>query len=204
MNANPPSIPDVVGNRLPSIGTVRHPVPLLGLLGACSGIMSTFVPGAGIEAMPSGLGLFMVLAGVWFGLVVAFGVWRFAGSGLAAAAVVAATTWIAWEVAVNLATQITDYSLKISALTETQRHYLAGLVAGAVGATLTCAGGGLFSAALRQRGAMAGVGAAGAVLGLLLPWSIGWDHPSTLFVPWQAGVAAMLGHFLAREQAPGG
>jgi hypothetical protein len=181
---------------------IRHPVPLFALLGGLSGMMSAFVPGPGFEGMPSGLGLFMVLAGVWFGLVVGLGVWRFLASTLAAIAVVA-TTWIAWEVAVNLATQITDYSLKISALTETQRHYLAGLVAGAVGATLTCAGGGLFSAALRQRGAMAGVGAAGAVLGLLLPWSIGWDHPSILFVPWQAGVAAMLGHFLACERAQG-
>jgi hypothetical protein len=204
MNANPPSLPDVIGNRLPSIGAARHPVPVLGLLGACSGVMSTFVPGAGIEAMPSGLGLFMVMAGIWFGLVAGFGVWRFAGSSLAAAAAVVAATWIAWEVAVNLATQITDYSLKMSALTEKQRHYLAGFVAGAVGAALTCAGGGLFSAALRRRAAMAGVGAAGAMLGLLLPWSISSDHPSILFVPWQAGVAATLGYFLARERAPGG
>jgi hypothetical protein len=179
-------------------------MPMLALLGACSGIMSTFVPGSGTEGLPSGLGLFMVLAGVWFGLVAGFGVWRFAAGSLAAAAVVVATTWIAWEVAVNIATQITDYSLKTSALTETQRHYLAGFVAGAAGAALTCAGGGLFSTALRQRVAMAGVGAAGAVLGLLLPWSISSDHPSILFVPWQAGVAATLGHFLARERAPPG
>ena len=43
-----------------------------------------------------------------------------------------ATTWIAWEVAVNLTMQITDYSLKISALPDTPRYYLGGFLGGAV------------------------------------------------------------------------
>ena len=95
--------------------------------------------------------------------------------------------------------QLTDYSLKISALPDTPRYYLAGFIAGAVGAFLTWAGAALFSAALRERAAAASVAAAGALLGLLLPWSLGGDYPIVLFVPWQAGVAATLGYFLSRR-----
>jgi hypothetical protein len=43
--------------------------------------------------------------------------------------------------------QLTDYSLKISALPDTPRYYLAGFIAGAVGAFLTWAGAIVFSAA---------------------------------------------------------
>ena len=110
-----------------------------------------------------------------------------------------ATTWIAWEVAVNLTMQLTDYSLKISALPDTPRQYLAGFIAGAVGALLTWTGATFFSSMLRARAAAAGVSAAGALLGLLLPLSMGADHPSILFVPWQIGVAAALGYFLAKR-----
>ena len=199
MTDNSPPISDAIGNRLPSTRFIQHPAAVLALLGVVSGTMSAFVPGFAIEGLPSSLGLFMVLAGVWFGLVVAFGVWRFAESSLVAVAAVTATTWIAWEVAVNLAMQLTEYSLKISALPETPRQYLAGFLAGAAGAFLTWAGARLFSSALRTRAAAAGVSAAGALLGLLLPWSMSADHPSILFVPWQTGVAAVLGYFLAQR-----
>lgn len=53
-------------------------------------------------------GLYMVLTGLWFGLVVAFGVWRFARASIGAIASVIAATWIAWEVAINIAMQITE------------------------------------------------------------------------------------------------
>jgi hypothetical protein len=200
MTGNPSSASDAIGNRLPAVRFIQHPAPLLALLGAASGTMSTFVPGSAIEGLPASLGLFMVLAGVWFGLIVAFGVWRFAAGGLAAVAVVMATTWIAWEVAVNLAMQISEYNLKIAALPDKQRYYVAGFAAGAAGAALTWAGAARFAAALRTRAAAASVAAAGAVLGLLLSWSMTADHPAILFVPWQMGVAAMLGHFLGRER----
>jgi len=195
-----PSVADAGGNRLPAARFLRNPVPLLALLGIVSGTLSTFVPGFGIDGMPANLSLYMVAAGIWFGLVVAFGVWRFAGRNWLAAPVVVATTWIAWEVAVNLTMQITDYSLKISALPDTPRYYLGGFAGGTVGALLTWAGAAPFSTALRGRTAAASVAAAGALLGLLLPWSMSSDHPAILFVPWQAGVAAMLGYFLNRER----
>jgi hypothetical protein len=198
-----PSIADAAGNRLPAARFLQHPAPLLALLGIVSGTLSTFVPGFAIDGTPSSLGLYMVAAGIWFGLVVAFGVWRFAGRNWLAAPVVVATTWIAWEVAVNLTMQITDYSLKIEALPDTPRYYLGGFAGGTAGALLTWAGAALFSTALRGRAAAASVSAAGALLGLLLPWSMSSDHPAILFVPWQAGVAAMLGHFLGRQPLQG-
>jgi hypothetical protein len=200
MTDNSPSISHAIGNRMPSTPFIKHPAAMLALLGAASGTTSAFVPGFAIEGMPWSLGLFMVLAGVWFGLVVAFGVWRFARPSLVAVAAVTATTWIAWEVAVNLAMQLTEYSLKISALPETPRQYLAGFIAGAAGAFVTWAGIRSFSSALRTRAAAAGLIAAGALLGLLLPLSMSADHPSILFVPWQMGVAAVLGHFLAQRR----
>jgi len=202
MTHTPPPLPDVIGNRLPllSVRFIQRPAPLLALLGAVSGTLSTFVPGFAIEGMPWSLGFFMVAAGIWFGLVVAFGVWRFAASRLLAVTVVVATTWIAWEVAVNLGMQISEYSLKINALADTPRHYLAGFAAGAVGAVLTWAGAALFSPALQTRAAVASIGIAGALLGLLLPRALNVDYPAILFVPWQAGVAAMLGHFLGRQR----
>jgi hypothetical protein len=198
MSGNPSSASDAIGNRLPSARFLQHPTGLLAMLGAMSGAMSALVPGFAIEGMPSSLGLFMVMAGVWFGLVVAIGVWRFAGARAAATAAVLVTTWIAWEVAVNLAMQISEYSLKISALPDTPRQYLAGFVAGAVGALLTWSGAAFFSTALRRGVVAACIAAAGALLGLLLPWSMSGDYPAILFLPWQTGVAATLGYFLGR------
>src|ERR1700730_10785387 len=140
MTGTPASSSDTMGNRLPSARFIQHPSAQLALLGAASGALSAFVPGFGLDGTPSSLGFYMVLAGVWFGLVVAFGVWRFAANSPVAIPAVIATTWIAWEGAVNLAMQLTDYSLKISALPDTPRYYLAGFIAGAVGAFLTWAG----------------------------------------------------------------
>ena len=199
MTGNPSSISDAIGNRLPTARLLQHPSALLAVLGAVSGTTSTLAPGFAIDGLPANLGLFMVLAGIWFGLVVAFGVWFFARRDLMAFATVIATTWIAWEVAVNLAMQLSEYSLKISLLPDTPRQYVSGVVAGAVGALLTWAGAAYFSPILRHRVAAACIAGAGAVLGLLLPLSMSADHPSILFVPWQTGVAAMLGHFLARR-----
>jgi hypothetical protein len=196
MSGNPSSASDAIGNRRPSARFLQHPTGLLAMLGAMSGAMSALVPGFAIEGMPSSLGLFMVMAGVWFGLVVAIGVWRFVGVGPAAAVAVLVSTWIAWEVAVNLAMQISEYSLKISALPDTPRYYLAGFAAGAVGASLTWAGAAWFCPALRPGIVAACIATAGALLGLLLPWSMSGDYPAILFVPWQAGVAATLGHFV--------
>jgi hypothetical protein len=140
----------------------------------------------------------MVLAGVWFGLVVGYGIWRYANRSLVAVVAVIAATWAAWQVAGNLAMQMAEYYLKISAIPDTPRYYLTGFVAGAVGALLTWAGMARFSPDLKNRSAAVSVGAAGAVLGLLLPQSLSGDPPIILFVPWQAGVAATLGWFLAK------
>ena len=49
-------------------------------------------------------------------------------------------TWIAWEVAVNLALQLNESWLEAAGIPETIRMYVSGFAAGAVGAFLTWAG----------------------------------------------------------------
>lgn len=144
--------------------------------------------------------MYMVLTGLWFGFVVAFGVWRWGNRTWVAAATALVTTWIAWEVAVNLAMQLTENWLKAAGLAELLRSYVAGFAAGAVGALLTWVGAAAFTGALRQVSVACSVIATGALFGLLLPWTNQYDSPAILLLPWQAAVAAVLGFGFAPRQ----
>jgi hypothetical protein len=115
----------------------------------------------------------MILAGLWFGLVVSFGVWTWGVRSLTAAAAALAATWIAWEVAVNLALQLEGNWLKDGMLPEAARSYASGFAAGGVGALLVWAGAALVTPALQRLSTAALVVATGAVLGLLMPWTNG-------------------------------
>jgi hypothetical protein len=182
-----------------------HPAVMLGALGVVSGLLSAFVPGPafGTEVLPSNLGLYMVFAGIWFGLVVAFGVFRLANRSAAAVAGTLLGTWVAWEVAVNLAVQLDDNWLKLAGLPEPTRTYISGFAAGEVGALLTWAGAACFSPQVRQPPVAITIGTVGAVFGLLLHLSISHDMPAILFVPWQVAVAATFGFFLAKPSVGG-
>ena len=171
---------------------VHHPALVLATLGAVSGKLGTYALGVGFGEAPQ-LGLHMVLTGLWFGLVVAFGVWHWGNRSWLAAVTALVATWIAWEVAVNLAMQLTDNWLKAAALPESSISYVAGFAAGAVGAFLTWAGAAAFTPSLRRISVAGIVVSTGALFGLLLPWTNQFDSPALLLLPWQAAVAAVLG-----------
>ena len=171
---------------------LRHPAFLLAALGAASGILGTYALGFGYGDAPH-LGLYMVLSGIWFGLVVGFGVWRFGGRSLGAAAAALVATWVGWELAVNLALQLDEHWLKAPGLPDALRTYFPGFAAGAVGALLTWAGAASSMPALRLMPLPLAVVSVGAVFGLLLPWTSNYDNALVLLLPWQTAVAAVLG-----------
>lgn len=182
---------------------VRYPALLLATLGALSGQVGTYALGLGIGNAPHP-GLYMVLTGLWFGLVVGFGIWRYADRSLIAVAIVVATTWFAWEVAVNLAMQITENWLKTAGLSVTLVTYIGGFAAGAVGAFLTWGGAAAVAPMLRPLTIAGIVTSTGALFGLLLTWTSQFDHPAVLLVPWQSAVAGALGLGLAAGPAVSG
>jgi hypothetical protein len=182
------------------ISNFNHPSAVLAGLGAVSGFLGTFALGFGFGEAPHP-GIYMVLTGVWFGLVVGYGVWTWANRSLVAAAAAFASTWVAWQCAVNLAVQIDSNWLKSTDLTETARMAVAGLAAGALGAFLTWVGTAWSSTAVRQLETAAAVTSIGAAFGLLLPLTNHYDSPAVLLVPWQAAVAAMLGWSFAPQNA---
>ena len=178
---------------------VRHPSTLLAALAIASGLLGSNIQGPGFGNAPQ-LGLYMVLTGVWFGLVVGFGVWRLGSRSWVAAATAFVTTWAAWEAAVNVALQLDAHWLEAIKMPGALRFYVSGCVAGAVGACVTWAGAAAFTPALRQKSLAVGTVAAGALLGLLLPFTSRYDNPAILLLPWQAAVAAILGSGFADPQ----
>lgn len=177
---------------------IRHPAVVLAALGAVSGWLGTFGLDVGYGEAPH-LGLHMMLTGLWFGLVVALGVWRWGNRSLAAAFVALAGTWTGWEVAVNLALQISENWLKAAGLSGILRTSAAGFAAGAAGAGLTWIGAAAVTPSLRRISLASSIVATGAVFGLLLPLTNHYDNPIVLLFPWQVAVASVLGLGLARQ-----
>ena len=161
-----------------------------------SGTLGSFDLGTNYAQAPD-LGVYMVLAGVWFGLVIGYGVWQWGNHSLRAAAAAFAGTWIAWELAVNLGLRLDQNWLVGSAVPDSLKSYVTGFAAGAVGALVTWAGAAAFTPALRQPSAFGLVVSTGALFGLLLPATSQYDYPAILLVPWQAAVAAAFGFCLA-------
>jgi hypothetical protein len=182
------------GNTMKSI--LHHPAPILAALALVSGTLGSFDLGTNYAEAPN-LGVYMVLAGVWFGLVIGYGVWRWGNRSLASAAVAFAGTWIAWEVAVNLGLRLDQNWLVGSAIPDALKSYVTGFAAGAVGALVTWAGAAAATPALRQASTLGLVVSTGALFGLLLPSTSQYDYPAILLVPWQAAVAAAFGFCLA-------
>ena len=182
------------GNTMKSI--LHHPATILAALGLVTGTLGSFDLGTNYAEAPN-LGVYMVLAGVWFGLVIGYGVWRWGNRSLGAAAAAFAGTWIAWEMAVNLGLRLDQNWLVGSAVPDTLKTYVTGFAAGTVGALVTWAGAAAFTPALRQPSTLGLVVATGALFGLLLPSTSQYDYPAILLVPWQAAVAAAFGFCLA-------
>lgn len=182
---------------------LRNPALLLALLGALSGQLGTYALGVGIGEAPHP-GIYMILTGVWFGCVIGFGIWQYGNRSLVAVATAVAGTWVGWEIAVNLAMQITENWLKGVGISNFVVTYFAGFAAGSVGAALTWAGAAAFTPALRKASVAGMVTYTGAVFGLLLPWTNELDIPALLFVPWQAAVAGVLGFGLAAPATASG
>jgi hypothetical protein len=177
---------------------LQHPASILAALGAASGILGSYALGVGYGEAPR-LGLYMVLSGVWFGLVVGYGVWHWGNRSWAAAATALVATWIGWELAVNLALQL-DEHFKVATMPDALRSYVPGFAAGAVGAFITWAGAASFARALRRPSVAVAVVAVGALLGMLLPLTNDYDNPAILLLPWQTAVAALLGLGMAAER----
>lgn len=179
-------------------------VPLrLAALGVVSGLLGSFFPGPRFGEAPD-LGLFMILAGVWFALVVGFAVWNWGGRELRAAAIAAAATWIAWELAVNVAVQLDQRWLDPLGLSEIASLAWSGIIAGAVGAAVTWAGVAAVEPTLREQTQAITFAVVGACFGILLAASNNLNYPVVLFVPWQAAIAYVLGAALARQSATTG
>lgn len=179
----------------------RNPALLLAVLGGISGIFGTFFLGVGYGEAPHP-GIYMVLTGVWFGLVVGFGVWRWGQRSAGAAAMAVVATWIGWEAAVNLALQIDGPLLNAWPTAYAYKEFISGFAAGAVGAFITWAGVASSTAALRAVPTAAVMTLTGAVFGLLLPLTNKFDSGAVLLVPWQAAIAAIIGYNLAPAREP--
>lgn len=170
---------------------LRHPASFLAVCGLFSALLGSQLAGGNYGAAPQP-GLYLVLTGVWFGLVAGYGVWRFGHASAASAVTVVLTTWVAWEAAVNVAVQIDGASYP-KAMPGFLKGYSAGFVAGAVGAAITWAGAAAAVASLRTKLAFGSIVVAGALLGLLLPATNYYDGGAVLLVPWQATIAGLLG-----------
>ena len=175
---------------------LHHPATILAALGAVSGMLGSYGLGANYGDAPE-LGLYMVFAGLWFGLVIGYGLWRWGDHAWSTAAIAIAATWIAWEAAVNVGLQIDQRWLVGTAVPDGLKSYVTGFAAGGVGAMLTWLGAAATTPALRQASTLGLVVSTGALFGLLLPATNQYDYPAILLLPWQAAVAAAFGVSLA-------
>jgi hypothetical protein len=175
---------------------LHHPATILAALGAVAGTLSSYGLGANIGDAPE-LGLYMVFAGLWFGLVIGYGLWRWGDHSLRTVVIAVAATWIAWEAAVNVGLQLDQRWLVGTAVPDGLKSYVTGFAAGGVGALLTWLGAAATTPALRQASTAGLVVSTGALFGLLLPATNQYDYPAILLLPWQAAVAAAFGLSLA-------
>ena len=183
-----------IGIQMKSI--LHHPATILAALGAVSGALGSYGLGANVGDAPA-LGLYMVFAGLWFGLVIGYGLWRWGDRSLRTAGIAVAATWIAWEAAVNVGLQLDQRWLVGTAVPDGLKSYVTGFAAGGIGALLTWLGAALTTPSLRQASTAGLVVSTGALFGLLLPATNQYDYPAILLLPWQAAVAAALGLSLA-------
>jgi len=176
-----------------------RPPLLMAALGSLSGVLSAWIGFAFEPPWLAGVGgVFFLDAGmVPIGVLFAAAV----GVGLAIATlrtvvlpVAAVATMYAWSAAVHAATSI------ITSSSDDVRLIVGSLVAGAVGAAITHAGGALVVATLRRFSSLMVTTAVGAVLGLLYyAGERSWLDGRLLFVLWQPATAYAIGAGLAKR-----
>jgi hypothetical protein len=180
----------------------QRPDVTMAALGVLSGILSVTW---GMASMPS-LAVIQPIAnlfflppemlpiGLFFGAVVALGIWRWTGQ-LAAVPVMLIVTMYAWSAAIQVAIR-------------TQRHVdddphliAASLGAGAVGAGITHLGCALFERDLRRLGRIVATCLVGAIAGMLLYLSQRkYVDERLLYLVWQPAVAFCIGMGLAGRE----
>ena len=157
-------------------------------LGILSGVLSSFeIPVLGdVKLLGTPL-----QHGLFFALVIAFGLFRWGRAGWVGAVLALLITIAAWIAAERSFVFLTDNGSEYIAI--------GGFVAGAIGSAFTILGGALTIPALRQPRAWLLTITVGAIAGLLIifPAEYIQDKWFILFVPWQCLVAASIGHALA-------
>ncbi len=156
-------------------------------LGVLSGLLSGLV-GPAVEHIKV-LGV-PVYPGPMFGLVIAFGVYRWGKASWWAAVLALVVTVGAWIAAVRGFHIVTD--------NVTRNIYLGGLVVGAIGAAGTMLGGAITLPSLRRLPDWLLTVGVGAVAGLLVG-SEPDNNLLLLFLVWQAAVAGCIGYALTRR-----
>lgn len=183
---------------LPPMNSVeRHPALILGVLGAASGVLgAVWLSEAAVEAVSARMS--SALAGLSFGCVIGYAVWRWGARSLFASVTALIGVFVGWQAAVNAGVQLETNWLP-GAVASDLKSYVAGAAAGAIGGLATWAAAAVGLAALRQWQTSIVIVAAGALLGLLLPLTNNIDNPLVLLAPWQAGVAALIGWRLGSQ-----
>ncbi len=170
---------------------VSPPVIWLAGLGLMSGLLTNFPPAAAEHVTAFDV---PIHPGVLFGLVIAFGIFRWGGASWWAALLALLFTAVAWIVAMRGFLAVTGDA--------TRSIYLGALVAGAIGAAGTMLGGAIALPSLRRLPDWLLTIGVGAVAGLLVVRSAQMpdDNLLPLFLVWQAGVAACIGYALTRRR----
>ncbi len=169
---------------------VALPVLWLSGLGLISGLLSGNAPEAAERVTALGVPIY---PGMLFGLVIAFGVYRWGKASWWAAVLALVIMVAAWIAAVRGFEAVTDNAMR--------DIYLGGLVAGAIGAAGTMLGGAITLRALRRLPDWLLTVGIGAIAGLL----VGPDPQMAdtsfllLFLVWQAAVAGCIGYALTRR-----
>jgi hypothetical protein len=149
-------------------------------------------------------------AGIAFGAGIAIMLWLWASRDLGKCLLAMALTLMGWLAAVNTANDMmsTVVSSELFGTVEGAKAsremlgwILAGMVGGGIGAGLTAFGAGIVAPAIRRPEAWGLIVVTGALFGLLLYPAGSLDAIMLLFVPWQAAVAASIGHGLTRGKA---
>lgn len=168
------------------------PAQQLALLGTVSGLLTTFVK---IEAFV--FADVSVLPGIFFGAVLAYGIWRWQTKNPLHLTGLVLLVIAAWYAAYMSCILSHDFFKKTLGLNGVLTFAALGLTGGLIGSAITAAAVWLFAPAFRDRSywkRLVGFGTAAGLL-LTLP-EMGVDYGAAtllpLFVIWQSGVASIV------------